>query len=324
KRRFPWWLVGVLYVAALVLGIVGHRSYGFARYALPQAPLHHDAPVELRVTRDARLLAHAEPLLAPWVQNTYYAAMPPAEREKPPVLELGVEPAADTAPGEMLCLMGDSHASHLVDGLAHHLRRRGRRGVFLASIMVPFHGWDFRPNRMPSYQFNPPKEEALYRWLAAHPEITRLVIGCRWAHQIEAMHLTTAAAEADLRAFLRRVRALGKQVVLVAPVQEFGVSLTLMPRALALRGIGATDARFTRLTSCSQAKYRADHAEVLEMLRRMEAEGLCSVLCVLDGLAPGECIPAVEGNTALYGDTNHYTPAGSIWFINKVGSRLEP
>ncbi|MCH5285781.1 MAG: hypothetical protein J1E42_09300, partial [Akkermansiaceae bacterium] len=327
KRRFPWWLVGVLYVAALVSSRVGRKTTGFQKWALPTVAVTSEPfSVPVRLTRDARLLAHAEPKLNPWRACRFCLALPAKDRAtKLPLFDLGG--GSGTASGEVVCVMGDSHATDLCEGIGHMLRREPGEVsfVYLASVVAPFHGWDFPLRTARSdYYFNPPKEEALFAWLEAHPEVTRLMIAFRWQHQIQQqMHLTSQAAEADLRAFLQRARSLGRQVFLMAPVYEFQSAFTRMTRVLYLRGMGLDDERFVRLNTCTRAQYQAAHGETLRMLRQLESEGLCVVLDPISALPPDEGYGAVKDGVLLYRDSNHLTASGSVWLIEKIWPQLQ-
>ena len=112
----------------------------------------------------------------------------------------------------------------------------------------------------------------------------------------------------SLRAFISELRAMGKQVILLAPtplIKQNDVAKYI--RNLIRRG--ETGKGLESLT-CTRQKYREDHAAVLPILDRLEQEGLCTVLRILPIYRKtGRSTPM---NTALHKDSDHMSSKGSI------------
>ena len=313
KRRCPWWLILLLWGTALLLCKVGRETKGFKPYALPQAKLNSRADSSARACKHASILAQWEPQLNKW-SSPQLLAIPAAKRPKQNLLAMGDDNVRPT-----VLLIGDSHASHLYEGLNVLLKEKGMSGVYLSSIIAPFSGWivvnqDYKGE----YYFNPDKEAALMRWLKNHREITHIIIGQRWHPRIKAANNTTHKVLADLRSFIQALRATGKHVILAGPTPEFGLHFSVMRRTLVLRGLNIKDIHLF----LSLQEYNDDNINVIPLLEQMENEGLCSFLDMRKTLAEGENFSATEGNNSLMADDNHLSIKGSIYTVEKLRPQL--
>ena len=315
KRRCPWWLLLLLWALAMIMCRVGRDTKGFKPYALPQAKLnpHIDSPA--RACKHASILAQWEPKLNKWSSSQLHA-IPAAKRPKQPILAMGDDSAQPT-----VLLIGDSHASHLYEGLNAFLKEKGMGGVYLSSIIAPFSGWTVvNHDDKGEYYFNPDKEAALMRWLKNHREITHIIIGQRWHSRIRIDDGTASKAPDALRTFLQHLRATGKHVILAGPVPEFGLHFSVMRRTLVLRGRSIGDINIYRTQQ--EYKYANGNKDVIPLLERMESEGLCSFLDMRKTLAEGEVFSATEGEYSLMKDDNHLSIKGSIHIVKKLGPQL--
>ena len=113
--------------------------------------------------------------------------------------------------------MGDSHADHFYAGMDVAFKHEGWTGVYLASIVYPFHG---RARRLSEhYRWDSVKDKALMKWLAAHPELECVVIAQWWLERFKRVAPSVNAQ--DLRLFLSDIKAMGKKIVLIADTPEF-------------------------------------------------------------------------------------------------------
>lgn len=306
KRRIAWWLVLLLWVGAVLFCRAARKSEGFAH--LVPLPSITWAPFERwSVCRDAELCANWDPLINPYWEVFHFMRQKVTDPGSP-LLTMG---APD---GRADCiLMGDSHAMCLYAGLSEALRHEGLTGVYLGSVVVPFSDFDYRKNE--GYYFNPTKEKALLAWLANQPRLRRVIISMRWHLWLDGV----PDHEARLRRFLLALKSAGKQVILVSPIPEYDKNSTLhYQRVAVLRGLSLQDISPT----CSPALYESRNQRELQLLRRMQQEGLCTLLNLTDALRPNEDFHASQDTTSFMVDTNHLSPAGAIWFMERLRPQL--
>ena len=126
-------------------------------------------------------------------------------------------------------------------------------------------------------------------WLNVHPEISHVVIAQHWSARYDSKNVMDwklkplpsgePAYSDSLRAFISELRAMGKQVILLAPtplIKQNDVAKYI--RNLIRRG---KTGKGQESLTCTRQKYREDHAAVLPILDRLEQEGLCTVLRIL-------------------------------------------
>lgn len=316
KRRMAWWGVLLLWVATFMLCRTGRKSDGFRTYI----PSISAAPVKVGYSdwqpcTDDRLMADLDPAFTPYDGVFgYILCLPQAQPPERPLMAMG-----DASRPASVVLIGDSHATHLYAGFDVFCRREGITGVYFMPIVMPFLHWEI--NRRAGYEYNLYKEAALLRWLAAHREITHVVISQHWQWRtVSPRTCSVEKMEQDLRAFLQTLQAMGKQVVLMgsSPAYPAGVP-TRFHRVLALRRMSMSD---VPTIVCTQEQYRDQVAQVMPMLRRMESEGLCCLVDPLQALQAGESFVSVVGNDCLIVDKTHLSPAGSKWYVERLAPQL--
>ncbi len=112
-----------------------------------------------------------------------------------------------------------------------------------------------------------------------------------------------------LAATVRRVRAAGKRVVVVAPPPSNGFDYThCIERRMANRN------PFRGLVDCDipQAEYRASKRGVLDFLQRAGQRGGFDVLSLEPALCDGEACRTMLGDAVVYRDEGHLSHAGSV------------
>lgn len=316
KRRFSWWLVVLLWVAALLLCRHGRKTSGFRRYlpasqwVMPtyeQWQLCTEESVKKGFEADQFSLFEG---VFRWMNQRERI---PA-RVSVPLLVMGVPSAAPTC-----LLMGDSHAAHSFAGLDVVLKQEGIAGLYLSSFIYPLHGW--QEDCQPRYGTYAPREQALLRWLQVHPEITHIIIGQRWWSRF--------ADHADenieaLRFFLQSLHDLGKVVVIIAPTPEFsgqGAQLHY-DKIFTLQGKSGAEAEAAAAV-CTREQYRQLNEHVLGILHSMQEQGLCEhIIYPLQALGEGEVFHSMREGKMLINDLNHLNPGLSIWLMERLRGQI--
>lgn len=125
----------------------------------------------------------------------------------------------------------------------------------------------------------------------------------------------------SLRAFISELRAMGKQVILLAPtplIKQNDVAKYI--RNLIRRG---KTGKGQESLTCTRQKYREDHAAVLPILDRLEQEGLCTVLRILPYIPEDRPFNAYEHGEILYKDGDHMSSKGSIKLFRYLKPQLK-
>lgn len=302
-----------LWGGAFVLCGAGSLTEGFKDY-VPAVTIHIPAhPWQL--CRDDRLRAEWDPALdfSMDVFRFLNARGPKSNTHSAPLLTMG-----DPNRRPTMALIGDSHAAHHYAGFSHFCLKEELGGVYVASRFMPFHNWKANNNTA--------KEQALLHWLRRHPELTHVIIAQRWhAMQRDVAQLsgqpwaTPARFEIDLRAFLQELAAMGKSVVLVGPGPEFNMRpLQHFCKALRFRGMTLADIA----PVCTRESHMDTNRKVMETLRRLEKEKLCTVLDPMDALEEGRDFLAAAENTLLMYDQHRMYAEHSIYLIERLVPQL--
>lgn len=311
KRRCPLWLALVLWGVTMIVCRLGRQTQGFKDYFVSITESSYD---QWRLCTDKKMMEPWHPSLS-LSSISWYVMQQPFNGNYFPLLVIGDEKCPPS-----FALIGDSHASHLYAGMDSVFRRHGLSGYFLASIIVPFHNWVM--DNGDGYTYSPEKEKALLTWLSAHPQITHVVIGQFWDWRKEnPKKRTEKEMTDDLRAFLKVLKRIGKQVVLVAPTPEFKKieDYSSYYKIRELRGIRHP----LEELACSADMHRKKNDYVYRMLRKMEKEGLCTVVDPLCALKPGEDFVGVQGSELLMLDYHHLSCTHSKWLIERLLPQLK-
>lgn len=303
KRRVSLWLAFALWGVTFAACKIGSKSRLIQKYA-PRI----EEPVykQWKICTDEKLLTPWSPHLNP--SSSVWGLMnQPCDRGRLPLLlKLG-----DPLKAPSFVLLGDSHGAHFYAGVDQFCHRTGLSGVYLTSINYPYHNQTIYYTR--EYIYTPDKEKALFEWLAAHPELTHVLIAQRWGHRIVEM-------ERDMREYLKNIKNMGKKAVLIGPEPEFRMKqLTAYYRVRQLRGYDP----LACAPYCTLERLREMNAEVYPRLRQMEKEGLCTIVDPAEALKPGERFESLRGNVAQMKDDNHYLSSFSIWLMERVSPQLQ-
>lgn len=250
-------------------------------------------------------------------------------------------PECRTSEHPTLLLWGDSYAMHWGQALAVNRAE----GLLQAtrSICGPMYGLS---------AIYPQRETYNRRWatkclrfsdevlteIERNPSIRTVVLASPFYHAVATstlVHRTPAGEEqvvtgsedlasAALGETVRRLRALGKRVVIVAPPPsasdvDFGRCLELRAAGKLVLGADRPDC------SIDEAKYRAQAAPVHALLRRVSREAGVPIFWPDEFLCrDGTCLVELDG-VPLYRDTGHLSVAGSRLLGErwKLAQRLE-
>lgn len=246
---------------------------------------------------------------------------------EPGLIQLG---ASSRIPS--MVLLGDSHASAAFCGLDAVCKELGISGIYVSSVISPFWNWELPALPFDqSYYCNEKKIKALMAWLNVHPKIKHVVIAQHWSTRYDSKNIldwNLKPLPADehtyavsLRAFISKLRAMNKQVILLAPtplIKQNNVAKYI--RNLVRRG--KTGEGQESLT-CTRQKYREDHAAVLPILDRLEQEGLCTVLRLISYIPEEKPFNAYERGEILYKDSDHMSSKGSVKLFQYLKPQLK-
>lgn len=314
KRRSAWWLVLLLWVGAMLLCRTGRKTKGFRQYMpFATASITRPSYPEWQLCEDKELTSPWNPEIRTW-----WSVFDLLSVEKPAHIDAPVFAAGDQAQKATILLMGDSHALHLYAGMDHAFRQAGLSGVYLASPVYPFFGWEVDAGD-PDTKYTAEKEQAVYDWLAAHPQITHVMLSQRWLQKWDMPKVNKKLDfERDLRRFVEKLHSMGKEVILVGPGPEFPRVLMNGFKIAALRGEKTPSVSPT----CTRADYLEIHKNVLPVLHRLASEGLCSYLDPLQSLQDGDSFKAFTDDEMLMTDDNHLSAKGSILFMDMIFPQL--
>ncbi len=227
-------------------------------------------------------------------------------------------------------VMGDSHAAHLFDGLVEACKKRHCRGVHLNNSVAPYWYYRLAPVKGDMIQWDEPLSEAVLHYLKEHPDIRYVLIAQSWEDRLmlpgtdwrdgkvlEAGEASRAYIARRLRDTCDRLRAIGKQVVLLADVPRFDAP---SPRDEWNRcqrlGLEAPE------RSRSVEEHDNYNAFSHALLQEIAAEGRAIYIDPAVVLLRNGCYPARIDGDFVIGDTHHLTSAGSALVADYILEQL--
>lgn len=309
KRRFPLWLTLLLWGITFYTCRLGRKQDGFRHYF---PAIEEPAYNEWQDCTDERYTANWNPLLDPLYAVFHSMKQPNPRHHLPPLMYIGHKDAPKS-----IVLLGDSHAGALYPGLNHVCAEAGIAGLYMYTAVLPFHNWVI--NLASDYTYSPEKEKALLDWLAAHPELKHVIISQRWTMRFRPPTTCTPEKfETDLRDFLKEMKKIGKNVILVASTPEFPIVDFL--RFFRVRQMRSKALEYP---TCTPEHHEQQHAQAYAILRKMQKEGMCTLLDPLDALEPGEIFLSVREGKMEMLDDDHMYCGNSIWLIRRLLPRLQ-
>lgn len=314
KRRFPWWLVLLLWASCTTLCGVGRKNDGFSAY-LPPSNWGVPSYEEWRIHSDEATLRelHTESFrIFPGVFGMLNTQRP--YPKDAPFLAMGDDTQRPTC-----ILMGDSHAMCAYAGLDQALKEEGISGIYFSAYICPFHGW-IEDKKILLSDSTPPWETALLHWLQAHPEITHIIIAQRWHLRLDA---PDSSHVEDLRTFLTALRQMNKNVILIGPTPEFPPQAAFLhfDKILNLKGM-SSEAADAAAAVCTRETYMEKNKVALPILHKLQQEGLCKLIEPLSTLPQGEAFRSMRGGKLQMFDGHHMSPGQSIRLMQALRPAL--
>lgn len=317
KRKFTVWQTALVWFLATAPCAAGRNTYGFHRFmkALSlQTPSYKHCSFNTYNELKEGLSEEIE---------AYRSVFGFANTKKPSYKKLSENPLigiGDRSQKPNFVLMGDSHGAHTYPGLDYICRKNHMSGVYLASVVIPFHYYDYV--RDEHYGFHPKKEDALFHWLEVQPDLKYVVLTQLWRTKISMHKKLGATKDAlnDIRLFLKRLRSIGKTPILFGPSPE-------VERSSLKHYVKIINTRAIKLKDIKQGQtleeYMARNSSVYQYLDQLESEGLCYVVRPYKALKPGEKFPEFKDKTQFFHDTHHLTSEGSIWLMKRILPQLK-
>lgn len=309
KRRFTWWQVAGLWSATMLLCKWGRITSGFEDFMNKRTV----SPSYERWTWNSDLLL--EEGLSQKVLPSHYIVFMMMCREIPAKINSRLMLMGDLEQTPNFVLMGDSHAAHLYAGMDHTFRQEKISGLYLASVLFPFHDFSHTNPNDPSYYSSPEKENIIIDWLAAHQSLEKIVISFKWSDRLDKLLVKIPHDEmvAKLRQFLQQLKAINKKVILIGPTPEF--SENVLPdhfyKIAYIKGMNLSD----MIESCTQEQYLERNKKILPYLQQMEDEGLCTFIDLSKSCMP---FPFYSDDNPTMLDSHHLSPKGSIYVVKRL------
>ncbi len=244
-----------------------------------------------------------------------------------PPMHLGA--AKDTP---VFFLMGDSHAGHLNGALHAACVQENVGGIFLNNSTAPYWYRVHPQQKGDACVWNREIAECLLAYFKAHPEITHILLAQAWQRRMHNYEATDwrdgsvisvgeenlAATSFGLAEFCRRMRDIGKTVIIVQDTPEFkGVSpLDIWKRCL------PDSTHLYPNCHVTAAEFAAMREVPDKIFRELEAAGLAVCLDPAPALMKDGVYPARLGGTFLYTDKDHLSDAGGRRVVNHLMPRL--
>jgi len=251
---------------------------------------------------------------------------------RPALVNLGLE-----RPPATFLLWGDSHAMALAPGFDHLARKLGVSGVFLDRSHSLLSGIDWNYHADGFLEARAAKDlEAVFDWLSRTSQIRTVVLAGRWALSAEgtsscalepyprfvcflardqqgrpSIEQNAALFENGLRETCRRLRAMGKTVVIVDSVPEHRFPVPeFAQRSRIIR---------TKLTNdLSAHDYATRQKNVRAVFRELEAPGEVSFIRIQDYFLRADNYVGLEDGVVYYKDDDHLSPTGARYAADKM------
>lgn len=226
-------------------------------------------------------------------------------------------------------LIGDSHAQAYFSGFDICSKETGITGVYFSSIMIPFWNREVLPVTK-QYFYNREKGESFMAWLRAQESIHTVVVAQYWTRismldidwDKQALEPGLEQGAAALREFCLKVKACGKQLVLLGPLPYFSDSKVLNYGRWLIRHGKALDATHPDYI-CTRDTFEQDFQDEIQLLQSLEREGLCKVLYPAPHMfSDGKC-KAIDNGYILYKDGNHLSGVGSARVLRPIWGEFQ-
>ena len=316
KRRFTWWLTALLWLAAMGASLYGKKTNGFEWVMQDAMPINPSYD-RWKLNTDLALEVGLSKEIVPSLQVFNLMNIPAPERRaiNTPLMLMG-----DYSQKPSIVLMGDSHGSHFYPGFDHTLKKEKLAGIYYSPVVFPLHHCTY--DLAIDYSVTPQKEDALIEWLSEHPELKHIIIAQRWTILIKKhsqIGLTNDFMN-DMRQFFQRLKDMERNVILIAPSPE--TDAILPSHYYKVKYI--RDEHWNQLIpECSKDQYLENNDQTLAYMKDLAAEGYCTVVYPHNLLYANESFTYIRDNVLNLNDSNHITPAFSIWMVERLWSQIQ-
>lgn len=225
-------------------------------------------------------------------------------------------------------IIGDSHAEAQRAGFDDVCAERGIAGLALRTKTCPLSGIDI-VNSFSNCT------EPFMEWLASAPSIRTVFIICVWRSRLgdgnqilyrrgEPIPPNTAQnaalLEEGLRNTCKRLRDMGKEVVLISPTPQLRKSPGSEIRRRIILGLPTDDLG----DAISKAEFMNREKAVFRILRKIEADGLGRVVVAHPVLESNGSFRGIMNQQLFYHDSSHLSKVGACHVIRALFSQLFP
>lgn len=225
-------------------------------------------------------------------------------------------------------LIGDSHAEAMRSGLDEVCAEKGVAGVAIGAKTCPISGIEILNSFSNA-------TEPFMQWLATAPSIKLVIIQCRWSTYISGTNQilyrtgepiptdasrNAALLEEGLRNTCKRLKDMGKEVVLTGPVPTLRFSPGSAARRRVILGLPIEDLG----DSVSFDEYKKEEKDALRILMAVEADGLARVVWTHPALEQNGRFGGLRNGHLLYHDLSHLSKEGAVLVVRHIFPSLFP
>ena len=228
-------------------------------------------------------------------------------------------------------LWGDSHAMALAPGFHEFSAATGINGLYINRKHMLLEN-----TYTDTYPDNAKWIEQILSWLRTRQEIRTVVLANRWAVHSQGWanesgkkgtykrhdEKTGTAAEifeTGITNLCRRLRNMGKNVVIISSVPEQGISVPEILNRFALFRLNHN------VTGVTLKEYEERQKEAAAVFQKLEKSGLARIVWVTSAFfRHGNSQPLLlPGQTCMYVDDDHLSPSGAIYLLNNIQEPLK-
>lgn len=325
KPRSPLWVLVLLFLATVLLHRSVYKTHGYRDYLHVEANRIADAAADVHQFTPA--LAGDSPLHegAEGIAPNNFTATPDPDA----VL---LKDIGDPARPISFVVIGDSHAIDLANGLHQLGQQHGWRGLFLNSYVTPY--WNALLRREPSIAignfYDEDKAVHLLAWLEKHPELHTVFIAQYWSSRL-VEHYTwdgtlvkgdmVQARAAELAEFCRRLKAIGKNVVIAT--DNPAISTESPCRVLKAHLMFSLSDELPASLICNKASYEETDGAFNRELEKLEAEGLCTLIHREQAFFKTDTFCTYDGKNVNHNDKHHLSPEGALFALSDKVEQLK-
>lgn len=320
KPAYPLWTLPVLIAMAVGMQQGIHKTDGF------RDQLHQEVN---------QLFAepfYAEAFLSPVASDSPLQAgtegiMPNNFTPQPYPNAVILKDIGDPGKPLSFAVIGDSLALDFANGMHIAAQQKGWHGIFLNTYTVPFWNADFpRPPETMALG-NVCREDKMRRimnWLKMHPELRTVFIAQIWDSRMgphdtwDGKHVSENLLQArmeELREFLRQLKGLGKNAVLVTSNPT--LSTQSPQHDLEAYLMWHKGEELPSGLSCARKTYEEKNGTINQEMDKIQDEGLCHVLHREKSFFDSDVFHSYDGEKLSHRDRSHLTAEGSFLGISR-------